>query len=43
VYLAGGVVCLGGILSIVWLKRDVALVAICGIFGGVIYAAITHQ
>ena len=30
-------------LSIVWLKRDVALVAICGIVGGVIYAVVTHQ
>lgn len=29
-------------LSIVWLKRDVALVAICGILGGVIYAVVTH-
>ena len=30
-------------LSIVWFKRDVALVAICGLVGGVIYAVITHQ
>ena len=30
-------------LSIVWLKRDVALVAICGIVGGVMYAVVTHQ
>jgi len=29
-------------LSIVWFKRDVALVAICGIVGGVIYAVVTH-
>jgi chromate transporter len=29
-------------LAIVWWKRDVALVAIAGIIGGVIYAAITH-
>ena len=30
-------------LAIVLFKRDVALVAICGIIGGVVYAAITHQ
>jgi chromate transport protein ChrA len=29
-------------LSIVWFKVDVALVAICGIVGGVIYAVVTH-
>ena len=30
-------------LAIVWLKRDVALVAIGGIVGGIIYAIVTHQ
>jgi len=30
-------------VSIVWFKRDVALVAICGIVGGVVYAVVTHQ
>jgi chromate transporter len=30
-------------LAIVWWKRDVALVAIAGIVGGVIYAIVTHQ
>ena len=30
-------------LAIVWWKRDVALVAISGIVGGVIYAIVTHQ
>ena len=30
-------------LSIVWLKRDVALVAICGIVGGVIYASVDRK
>lgn len=30
-------------VSIVWFKRDVAMVAICGIVGGVIYAVVTHQ
>ena len=35
-------IALASFLAIVWLKRDVALVAIAGIIGGVIYAAITH-
>jgi ABC-type enterobactin transport system permease subunit len=30
-------------LAIVWWKRDVALVAIGGIVGGVIYAIVTYQ
>jgi chromate transporter len=30
-------------LSIVWFKLDVALVAICGMVGGVIYAVVTYQ
>lgn len=30
-------------LAIVWFKRDVALVAICGIVGGMAYAVVTHQ
>jgi chromate transporter len=30
-------------LAIIWWKRDVALVAIGGIVGGVIYAIVTHQ
>jgi chromate transporter len=33
---------LAAFLSIVWFKVDVALVAICGIVGGVIYAVVTH-
>lgn len=35
-------IALAAFLAIVWWKRDVALVAIAAIIGGVIYAAITH-
>ena len=35
-------IALAAFMAIVLLKRDVALVAIAGIIGGVIYAAITH-
>jgi hypothetical protein len=36
-------IAIAAFLAIVWFKRDVALVAICGMVGGVIYAVVTHQ